>query len=165
MVLHILNRHLPSANRVALFAIRTQLAFVNVCVAVLAALTDVRENHLHVTRGTCHGSVHPAQRITRLVVVELGNGTDWLPAICIVAVLAGNSEVSVRTMRAFGGGLRSCASRKCGKCQSEDDDKSSCNPSAHDLHPCFRPLYPKIQINAAEDKVNIRLLQFAVQLE
>ena len=40
VLLHIFNRDHPSANRVALLAIRAQLALVNISVAVLAALTD-----------------------------------------------------------------------------------------------------------------------------
>lgn len=66
--------------------------------AVLAALTNTRENRLHVTRGALDGSVHATQRIARLVMVELGNGADRPPAIRGVAVLARDSQAAVRAV-------------------------------------------------------------------
>jgi hypothetical protein len=117
MLLHILDRHLPSAHRVALLAIRSQLTPVNICVAVLAALADVGENHLHVTAGAGHGSVHSAQRVTSPVVIEFRDGADWLPATRRMAVLAGKRQIAVRTMRAFRG-LCSRVSRKNGNRKS-----------------------------------------------
>jgi len=114
VLLHIFNRDRPSADGVALLAIRAQLALVNIGVTVLAALTDVGENHLHVTLDASDAGVHTAQRIARLVVVELRNCADRLPAIRGVAVLARDGQIAVRTTRAFGG-LRSSASRERGK--------------------------------------------------
>ena len=114
VLLHVLDRDLPSPYRVALFAVRAQLALVNVGVTILAALTDIRENHFHVTRGASHGSVHATQRIARLIMIEFRNSADWLPATRGVAVLAGNSQVSVGTMSAVGS-LCSRASREQGK--------------------------------------------------
>jgi len=62
---------------------------MDVGMAVLTTLTDVREHHLHVTGSASHGRMHAAQGITRLVMVELGNRPDWLPAARGMAVLAG----------------------------------------------------------------------------
>ena len=52
-----------------------------------------------------------------------------------MAVLAGKSQIAVRVVRAFRG-LRSRASRECGK-HRQDDSQSGWNPSAHDLHLAF----------------------------
>jgi hypothetical protein len=41
MLLHVLNRNLPSPNCVALLAVRTQLALVNIGVAILAPFPDI----------------------------------------------------------------------------------------------------------------------------
>ena len=53
-----------------------------------------------------------------------------------MAVLAGKSQIAVRAVRAFRG-LRSRASRECGKHKRQDDSQSGWNPSAHDLHLAF----------------------------
>jgi hypothetical protein len=43
---------------VASLAVSSQLALVDIRVAVLATLTDVREDHLYVAGGTGYGRVH-----------------------------------------------------------------------------------------------------------
>jgi len=48
VLLDLLDGDLPSANRVALLAIRSQLPLVNVGMAILAALPHVGENRFHV---------------------------------------------------------------------------------------------------------------------
>ncbi len=48
MLLYLLNRNRPPAHRVALLAIRPKLPLVNVRMAVLAALSNIRENKLNV---------------------------------------------------------------------------------------------------------------------
>ena len=88
VLLHIFNSNAPSADGVALLAIRAKLTLVNIGVTVLATLTDVGENHLHVTLNTSDAGVQTTQRIARLVVVELRNGSDRPPAIRRVAILA-----------------------------------------------------------------------------
>jgi len=120
VLLHIFNSHSPSADGVALLAIRPQLTLVNVGVAVLAALADVGENHLHVTLSASHGRVHAAQRIARLVVIELRNRADRLPATGSVAVLARYGKIAVRAARAFGG-LRLRAYKKSGKHKDQNE--------------------------------------------
>ena len=136
VLLNILDRDLPSPHRMALFAVRAQLALVNIGMAVLAALTNIRENHLHVARGAGDGSVHAAQRIARLAMVELGNGTDWLPANRSVAVLARDSQAAVRTVASFSD-LRTRSSQESGKhkYQNENYFQSGCDPNAHDVPP------------------------------
>lgn len=99
VILNLLIRNLPSPNGVALFAIRPELPPVNICVAILAALPHVREHRFHVALRTGHGTVHPAQRVLRLIVVEFWHGSNRFPCICRVAVLARQIQVSVRTVR------------------------------------------------------------------
>lgn len=48
MLLNLLDRNLPASNGVTLFAVGSQLAPVNIRVAILTALTDVGEYRLHV---------------------------------------------------------------------------------------------------------------------
>lgn len=122
VLLHIFYCDGPSADGVALFAIRAQLTLVNIGMAVLAALTDAGENHLHVTLDASDAGVHAAQRIACLVVVELRNCSDRLPAIRGVAVLARHGQTAMWTTRAFGGGLRSCASRERGKREHHNEN-------------------------------------------
>jgi hypothetical protein len=121
VLLHIFNSDGPSADGVTLLAIRAQLTLVNIGVAVLAALTDIGENHLHVTLDASDAGVHAPQRIARLVVVELGNSADRPPAIRGVAVLAWDSQIAVWTVRAFGG-LRLSASQERGKREHDNEN-------------------------------------------
>jgi hypothetical protein len=134
VLFYILDRNLPSANRVALRAIRAQLALVNISMAVLALLTDVREDHFDVALGAGDGRVHAAQRIARLVMIELGNGADRPPAIRGVTVLARDSQTAVRTV-ARSGALRTRSAQESRehKYQNENYFESGPDPSAHAL--------------------------------
>jgi hypothetical protein len=73
---------------------------VDVGVAILTALSDIGEYRPDVTSGAGDGGVHAAQRIFRLVMIEFRNGADRLPCIRRVAVLAGDLQISVWTVRA-----------------------------------------------------------------
>lgn len=101
VVLNIANRDLPSAHRVALLAVRAELAAVNVGVAILAALSDVGEYRFHVALGTGHRLVHAAQGILRAIVIEFRNGPNWAPGVGSMAILARDAQVSVRTAGHF----------------------------------------------------------------
>ena len=102
VILNLTDRNLPSANGVALLAICSELASMNICMAILAALSDVREDWLDVTLRAVHLLVQSAQRILRLIVIEFRNGADRAPRGRCVAVLAGNGEIPMRTMRSSG---------------------------------------------------------------
>jgi hypothetical protein len=121
---------------VALFAVRAQLPLMNIGVAVLATLADVCEHHFYVARSASYSSMHAAQRIMRLTVIELRNRADWPPAICGMAILAGKRQLAMRTMSALGS-LGSCPSRESGKCKNDEEKKFRCYPSAHELHLAF----------------------------
>jgi hypothetical protein len=132
VLLNVFNSDAPSADGMTLLAIRTQLPFVNISVAVLASLTDAREDHLDVALDAGHASVHAAQRIASLAMVELGNSADRLPAIRGMTVLARNGQAAVRTMRAFRH-LRTPSSHESGKRKNQNEKyfQFRCDPSAH----------------------------------
>jgi len=98
VLLDLLNRDLPSPDRVTLLAVGSQLPLVDVGMAILAALSYIRENRLHMTLRAGHGLVHAAQGISRPVVIEFRNGADRRPPVRGVTILARNIQVSVRTM-------------------------------------------------------------------
>ena len=98
VLLNFLNRYCPSAHAVALLAIRTELAFMNIGVAVLAARTHIAEHRLHVALRASHVLVKAAQRVMGAVVIKFGNGADRLPALRSVTVLAGNVQIAMRAM-------------------------------------------------------------------
>ena len=99
VLLDLLDRHLPTANRVALFAVRSQLPLVNVRMAVLAALPDAGEHGLYVTLNAGHRLVHAAQRVSCLIVIEFWNRTDRFPPGSGVTVLTRHVQISVRAVR------------------------------------------------------------------
>lgn len=100
VVLDLLHGDLPAEYGVTLRAIRTKFAPVNIRMAVRAILSDIGENWLCMTLGAFHLFVHAAQRVTRFVVIEFGNGSNGPPTRGGVAVFARNRQ---GTMRAPGG--------------------------------------------------------------
>jgi hypothetical protein len=74
----------------ALRAVRSQLALVNVGVAILAPLPNISEYGLGVTFSARDRCVHTSEWILGLVVIEFRDGADRLPGIRCVAVLAGD---------------------------------------------------------------------------
>ena len=100
VLLHLLYGNLPSPNRVALLAVGSQLAAMNICMTVLAVLADIAEYGLDVTFRTRDGFMHAAERILGFIVIEFRNGADRFPGVSGMAVLAGDVEIAVRTMRA-----------------------------------------------------------------
>ena len=92
VILHLLDGDVPSLYGVALLAIRTHLAAVNVGVTVRAILSDACKNRLAMALDALHLLVHATQRIVGLVVVKLGNRTDRAPGGSRVAVLARHGQ-------------------------------------------------------------------------
>ena len=111
VLLDLLNRDCPSADAVALLAVHAELAFMNIGVAVLAAGADVAEHGLHVALRTDHILVQPAQRVTGSVVIEFGDRADRRPALCRVAVLAGNVQIAMWAMGSRGALVRPARKR------------------------------------------------------
>jgi hypothetical protein len=79
---------------------------VNICVAVLATLSDVSEDGFDVTLCARNGLMHSAQWVTCLVVIKFGDSADRLPRTRGVAVLAWDGEASVGTVSCPAGNLR-----------------------------------------------------------
>ena len=100
VLLHVPNGNLPSANGMALLAVCSQLALVNVGMAVLAALSNAGKYRPDVTLGAGDGLVNASQGIFGLTMVEFRNGADRSPRIGCVAILAGYIQVPVGTVRA-----------------------------------------------------------------
>ena len=121
VLLDLLDRDLPSADRVALLAVRAQLPLVNVGVAILAALSNVSENRPDVTFSATHRLMHAAQRIFCLVVIEFRNSSDRFPCARRVAVLTRNAQVAVWTMRSSGN-LRTGIPCSCRNCEDRNGD-------------------------------------------
>lgn len=69
---------------------------MNVGVAVSTALAHVFENQIGVALGTSHLLVHAAQRVTSVVVIELGIRADRLPASVSVAFLTRDRDRAMR---------------------------------------------------------------------
>ena len=81
-------RDLPSGDGVAAFTICAELAAMNVCVAISTMRACILEDQACVALHAADLGVHAAQRITRLIVIELGVGANRLPACVRMAVLA-----------------------------------------------------------------------------
>ena len=97
VILNRLHRRLPAQNRVALDAVLAELRAVNVGVAIGAVLAHVGKHRPRVASRAGYFFVHAAQRVARRVVIEFGNGANGNPACAGVAILARNSEGTVRT--------------------------------------------------------------------
>lgn len=99
VVLNLLDGRLPASHGVTLLTARTELPLVNVRVAVGTLCPHIREYGLGMARHACYSLVHAAQRISRLIVIELGNTADRLPSTEGMAVLARNIQVAMRAVR------------------------------------------------------------------
>lgn len=96
VIANIFEGNLPAPDRVAAFAIGTELTTMNVCMAIGAVRAYVLEHQLGVAIRACHLLVHASQGVTGLVVVELRVGADWFPTRVGVAILACNRDWAVR---------------------------------------------------------------------
>ena len=89
---------LPSLHRVALLAVGSELAAVDVGVAICAMCTHIAEYQAGMALGAPDALVHTAQRVARLVVIELGEAAYRLPTGEGVAILAGTIKRAVRAL-------------------------------------------------------------------
>lgn len=134
VLLNLLNRYLPSSHGMTLFAVRSELAFVNVGVTVLTALTNIKEDRLDVALRASDGLMHSAKRIFRPVVIEFRNGPDWLPRARCVAILARNVELAVWAVRT------SASLRHCARRNSRTNEQRCCQVSYAPQRPHLRSL-------------------------
>jgi len=80
----------------AAFAVCTELAAMDVSVAVGTVCTHVLEHQAGVASGASNFLVHAAERVAGLVVIELGVRANWFPCGVRVAILTGRGDRSVR---------------------------------------------------------------------
>lgn len=128
----------------ALFAVRPQLPLVNIRMAVLASLSYICEHWLDVALGAIDRLVQAAERVSRLIVIEFRDRTNWPPALRGMTVLTGNAEIPVRT-------VRTCrllcwgSSRETGKGEEQHSNETQDTPQTkHDPPPARPPtLYKK----------------------
>jgi len=96
VVANLLQRNLPALHRVAALAVRSKLAAMNIRVAIRTIATHLFEDQAHVAFCAGDFGVHAAQRVARVIVIELRIGADRLPTRVGVAFLAGNRRSAVR---------------------------------------------------------------------
>lgn len=136
MTLNRLNTGFPALDAVATPAVGPELPAVQIRMTILALLSDIGEDLLHVTRCARHAQVHTAQRVLGLpVMIELGDYANRTPTGIRVTVLTSDLQISVRTarLRALGGCERAAA-YKPGNCY-----QPACR-IFHCVDLCFREL-------------------------
>lgn len=111
VLLHLLDRDVPSLHGVALLAARAKLTAMNVSVAVGALRAHVSKDHLGMALGASHTFMHTAQRKLGLVVIKLRHVADRLPTRRSVTILAGKIQTAMWTARR-GIGLVCCLLRR-----------------------------------------------------
>ena len=92
-----LDRNLPAAVRVAFRAVGSELAAMNISVAVGAVLPDVGKDRPQVALRAVNLFVCGAKGVPRAVVVEFRNGPNRGPTCVGVAVFARNGKWAVGT--------------------------------------------------------------------
>ena len=97
VVLDLLNVDLPTLHRVATLAICPKLAAMNVCMTLGTLCAYLLERHVRMALCAGNLRVHAPQRVGSLVVIELGEGANRLPARVCVTVLTRDGEGSVGT--------------------------------------------------------------------
>ena len=76
---HPLKNDTPALYGVALFAVGPHLTAMDVGMAIGAVCSRIREHWFSMALGAGYALVKTAQRVFRLVVIELRNGPDRLP--------------------------------------------------------------------------------------
>jgi hypothetical protein len=99
MFVDVMDRHLPAAVTVAQVTLRSIFPPVNVGVAVLALLTDVGKGQVDVAILAGHFGVQPTQGKPGFAMIKFRRTADGRPARRGVAVLAGDLQVAMRTVR------------------------------------------------------------------
>ena len=105
VLLYLRDLYGPPLDGVALFAIGSQLALVNIGMAIGTSCSGIGKNRFDMALRTRHRFVPSAQRELGKVVIELRFRANWLPTHGGVAVLACDIQRAVRAT-AVGVGLR-----------------------------------------------------------
>lgn len=80
MVAHVLQPDVPTFHRVATFTSGSHLPTMNIGVAISAARSGIGEDGPGMAAGASHILVQTQQWKAGLIVIELGQGADRLPA-------------------------------------------------------------------------------------
>lgn len=96
VIANLLERDLPTLDRVAAFAVGAELAAMYIGMAISAMRAHILENQTGVALGAGNFFVHAVQRITRAVMIKLGIRPDRFPAGVGMAVLARHGDGAVR---------------------------------------------------------------------
>jgi hypothetical protein len=99
VLLHFAERDPPAFHRVALLALRAELAAVDIRVAISALGAHVGKHEARVAQAAFHFFVEAAQRKAGFVVVEFRDIANRPPARESVAVLALLPKIAVRAAR------------------------------------------------------------------
>jgi hypothetical protein len=120
-----MDRHLPAIDLVAEVAFRSVFAPVDVSMTILAIAPDVGKNGIDVAVLAAHIAVQATQRKTCLAVIELKLAANRPPCRNGVALLAGDGQRTVGTLRLRSGQrlpLRECAGGKVKYQEREKQD-------------------------------------------
>ena len=99
VLLDVLHRHPPAPDVVALFAISSKLAAMNVGVAVGAFRARIAEHQVAVALAAGYAFVHAAQGKLGLIVIKLRYVANRLPGGKGMAVLTRQGEITVWAAR------------------------------------------------------------------
>jgi hypothetical protein len=95
MLFQLIGANVPPLDGMALGAIRSELAAVNIGMAAGTIAAYVLEHQIRVALRAGHLFVHASKRVASAVVIELRNTTNGLPARIRVAVFAGDADGAV----------------------------------------------------------------------
>lgn len=95
VLLDVFDGNLPAFHGVAFVAFGAHLPAMDIRVTLGTLVADIREDQLAVALRTAYGGMHAAKGIGSLVVVEVRNGADRLPAQTGVTSLAGDGQIAV----------------------------------------------------------------------
>ena len=87
---------MPALDGVAVFAVGSELAAVDIRMAICAAGTYILEYQAGVALDAGDLLVHSSQRVTGFIVTELGIGSNGPPTRVSVAVLARHGDGTMR---------------------------------------------------------------------
>jgi hypothetical protein len=108
VILYLLRGDVPALHGMALGAVGSKLAAVNVGVAVGAILADICENGLHVALRALNFFVHAAEGVLCPAMIKFSDGSNGPPTGGGMTVFAGNGQWAMGIARGLNLGSRHC---------------------------------------------------------
>ena len=136
VLVDLLDGDIPALHGVALLAVGSHLALMDICVTIRALSADIPEDRLGVALSARHAFVHATEGILRRVVIKLRDRADRLPTAQRVAILARDAQASMRASRIRGrlrlsaGRLPAGQHRKC-DCQMKQECRAQGYPNSN----------------------------------